>query len=361
MAVGYVWSRSACTWRSALCFPLLPVMKLNGNPLQGNRTMLLVQARQLSKVNKQQVPPKQTVKLMNDKLSPYPYIIPEQMENFITGGDPQAKMKLQAVLLLMAFMRERGEKLPEILDSQNFLEMIECSEHEVYKLIEMYNFHSNKNTLSVKIKNDKKLKRNSVNHKESSLANAMNNSLLFPISKIDQSHYYNTNLIQGLLFGQQIVFDCAFDDYMTLIEIKTTAKHLNDCIRHNRRSLRPFGLNFCNVESNGKLLRHLKLHNPSIENDLPVNLYTSSYLDVFRKEDIVYLSPFVHREFEYHPHDVYVLSALSNNNPLCVKKARKEGVRCFKLPLGFYEMKRRSRLSINEAFKKLLLKKDTDT
>lgn len=66
------------------------------------------------------------------------------------------------------------------------------------------------------------------------------------------------------------------------------------------------------------------------------------------REDIVYLSPYVHREFEYHPNDVYVLSALSSNKPLCVKKARKEGVRCFKLPLSFYELQRKSRLRLDE-------------
>lgn len=70
---------------------------------------------------------------------------------------------------------------------------------------------------------------------------------------------------------------------MTTMELKATAKQLNDCIRLNRRSLRPFGLNFCNLESNGKLLRHLKLHNPAIENDLPVNLHSGSYLDLFRR------------------------------------------------------------------------------
>lgn len=364
MAVGYVLQRSYRAWTSASCFQFCLSRILDNSPSQCFLTLLMVQKRKLSELRAKQQPPfKRTVKLVHSKVSDYPYVISKEIETLITAGDSQAKIKLQGLLLLLAFMRERGERLPEILDTQQFIEMTECtSESEVHQLIEMYNVHGRKDTLSAKIKKDKKLHRHyETPSKDSYLSyKSYFNSLFLPtVSKVDQSHYYNTNLIQGLRFGQQIVFDCAFDDYMTLIEIKTTAKLLNDCIRHNRRSFRPFGLNFCNVDSKGKLLHHLKLLNPAIEIDLPVNFYNSSYLDVFRREDIVYLSPFVHKEFEYHPKDVYVLSALSNNKPLCVKKARNEGVRCFKLPLSFHEMLNKSRLRIDEAFRKLLLKKNT--
>lgn len=219
MALGYVLHRAAGARGRVVRFPLFPSNKFHDNSLQGSLTMLLAQTRFLSQLRGKHPPNKQIVKLVQNNVSDYPYVISKEMENFITAGDLQAKVKLQGVLLLMAVMREQGQKLPEKLDSQNFLEMIESTEEEVYKLIEMYNVHNRTNTLTAKIQNNRKLlgKHHKTSEGDCYLSyDSFHNSLFSLISKVDQSHYYNTNLIQVcdflviLLLGFccETYFDC---------------------------------------------------------------------------------------------------------------------------------------------------------
>lgn len=166
------------------------------------------------------------------------------------------------------------------------------------------------------------------------------------------------------------MFDCAYDKYMSYAQLRQTAKELNDCIRINRRSRRPFGLYFCNIQNDDRLLQHLHRLNPSLSYDVPIHVHTGSYLDLFYRYsvymrnvgfcisvcfiilrrsnyiasmiysgDIVYLTPYVKRELEYRPDEVYVLGALTfSEGNLSVKRAIQDGVRCAKLPLGYYQL-----------------------
>ena len=62
------------------------------------------------------------------------------------------------------------------------------------------------------------------------------------------------------------------------------------------------------------------------------------------------MSPHVNKELEYHPDDVYILGAISQHKePLSLKKAQYEGIRCARLPVGFQQWVRGNRtLSIHE-------------
>lgn len=64
----------------------------------------------------------------------------------------------------------------------------------------------------------------------------------------------------------------------------------------------------------------------------------------------MYLSPHVNKELEYHPDDVYVLGGISKHKePLSLKKAQFEGIRCARFPVGYQQWVRGSRiLSIYE-------------
>lgn len=90
-------------------------------------------------------------------------------------------------------------------------------------------------------------------------------------------------LFQGLIFGQELVFDCSYDAYMTEFGFRTTASDIYHCIQLNRKNLRPFSFHFCNVSSNSQVMHFLKRRNPKFEFDLPVGIHSSSYLDLFER------------------------------------------------------------------------------
>jgi ribonuclease P protein 1 len=78
------------------------------------------------------------------------------------------------------------------------------------------------------------------------------------------------------------------------------------------------------------------------DSDFPINITEKSYLDIFPKEDIVYLTPHCREELREFDHDaVYIIGAMvdkGNNEPLSLAKAKREGLKMAKLPLDKYLM-----------------------
>ena len=69
-------------------------------------------------------------------------------------------------------------------------------------------------------------------------------------------------------------------------------------------------------------------------------LFGKSYLDLFPKEDLVYLTPNA-PDFmtEYDPHKIYIIGGLVDKvvtKPVTMAKAKREGIKMAKLPLDLY-------------------------
>lgn len=306
------------------------------------------------------------IKLRSDGASGYPYILSKEEEEMVTNGDSEAKVKLQEVLLYLYLKKEQGEDLPKTISIREFSELLFLKEEELDNMLQLLHSH---HSMRMKTEVEKTAwrqteKKNELEKEERYRTQehpylhygTKENCLFTPILKKYQSCYYNYNMGQGLQYGQKIVFDCSFDEYMDVIQVRETANNLNGCISLNRRSRRPFSISFCNVEEGSRIIQYLKKFNPALGFDLPVHIHSNSYLNMFRKEEIVYLSPHVNQELVYHPEDIYVIGALSNNRrKLSLEKARAEGIRCAKVPIGVRQLVNKSNvLSIREVFQTLL-------
>lgn len=73
----------------------------------------------------------------------------------------------------------------------------------------------------------------------------------------------------------------------------------------------PYDLYFCNFNE-GVLKDYLKRHIPTIEEPaFPLNVHKESYLDLFPKDKIVYLTPHSKDTMEVYDHDaIYVIGAI---------------------------------------------------
>lgn len=128
---------------------------------------------------------------------------------------------------------------------------------------------------------------------------------------------------------------------MTQIEADNCAKQLVFTFASNRIHNQPFDLHFCNFDVNSRSGSKVARHIPTLFNlDFPMNVHAESYLDVFDKKDLVYLTPHCRNELiEYNPNDVYIVGAMvdkAHSEPLSLARAKKYGLRMAKFPLDRY-------------------------
>lgn len=115
-----------------------------------------------------------------------------------------------------------------------------------------------------------------------------------------------------MMFGQPIVIDCSYDRYMTIKEASNTALQLSYVFSNNRLHVSPFNLYFCNAYKESTVMSKFNKMIPTLYNDeFPVNISEKSYLDIFPKEKLVYLTPHCREELRTYNHDdVYIIGEL---------------------------------------------------
>lgn len=142
-------------------------------------------------------------------------------------------------------------------------------------------------------------------------------------------------------FGDKIIFDCSYDQYMTKREANSAAKQLVISFAENRQHKDPFDLHFCNVNFNGDTFSRMQRHIPNLRSpEFPTNLCEGSYLDLFPKENLVYLTPHCRNDLtEYDPDSIYIIGAMvdtTNHEPLSLIKAKELNLKIARLPLDRY-------------------------
>lgn len=140
----------------------------------------------------------------------------------------------------------------------------------------------------------------------------LHNSLFMRIYKTTMQRFYNGQLIQNMMFDPKIVFDCSYENNMTQREIHNCAKQLCMAFADNRIHVNPLCLYFCNFNQEGLLKQYLHQNIPTLLNDdFPAEITSQSYLDVFPKDQLVYLTPHCRVNMtEYDPDMVYIIGAL---------------------------------------------------
>ncbi|KAM4045012.1 tRNA methyltransferase 10 homolog C isoform 1-T5 [Anomaloglossus baeobatrachus] len=125
---------------------------------------------------------------------------------------------------------------------------------------------------------------------------------------------------QAMIFGQPLVFDMAYERYMSQREMENTVSQLQMCEGLNKRSMEPFHLHFCNLQPNGSYRKELvKRYDGAFEN-LMITSTEKSHVDIFPKDRLIYLtadSPNVMKTFDHDK--IYIIGAF-------VDKSQKTGV-----------------------------------
>ncbi|XP_062866536.1 tRNA methyltransferase 10 homolog C [Trichomycterus rosablanca] len=146
---------------------------------------------------------------------------------------------------------------------------------------------------------------------------------------------------QAMQHGQPLVYDMSYDHHMSRRELENTSSQLMESEGWNRRSVDPFHLHFCNLQSGGSYQRELlKRYGQESWDRLLITATSQRHIDVFPSESLVYLtadSPNVLRTFDHSK--VYIIGAMvdrSIQSGVSLANAKRLKLATARLPLDEY-------------------------
>ena len=154
-------------------------------------------------------------------------------------------------------------------------------------------------------------------------------------SKLDSVHDYKKK--NAALFGSKLVFDFSYNDLMDWREKTAAAGHLQAAYFKNLKSKDPFDLYFCNLDPESEMSGFLRRSFPNLDDPkIMISLEARSYLDIFPREKLVYMSPDAEEPYVYDPDDIPIIGVLvdlQEQKHLSYDKSTLENIRKARMPL----------------------------
>lgn len=281
-------------------------------------------------------------------------LLTEDVVKTLTGGEPDLVKRLKLAEFEYEVSKQEGARAPSELTLEHWKELLALSSTSKRKKYLIFLFKLEMTKLNRKTKKDEeklkreaekeaekeadKLKDKSEEHIEYGLGK---NSICLKIYETKMDHFLNDKMIQASMFDMPVVYDLSYDQHMTSQEQKNAAKQLVLSLVANREHNNPFPLQFCNVNFNGPVMKYLLRFIPSLYNpDFPVSISPKSYLDIFPRDKLVYLTPHCQNEMtHFDPDSVYIVGCLvdkADSKPYSLAKAKRENIQMAKLPLDRY-------------------------
>ncbi|XP_065173367.1 mitochondrial ribonuclease P protein 1 homolog [Atheta coriaria] len=267
----------------------------------------------------------------------------------ITGGDEDQIHKLKVLLLETEVLRQEGKPVPSPakMKVEHWKELLskETRTGRRKYLDFLFKIEKIKENRIIK-KQQKQLERKERPPIEQEQEGAIrydlgHNHMFLRFYDSTMNNMYNAKLIRAMQFSQKIVIDCGYHEHMTKRENINCAKQLMLLFAENRAHDDPFDIHYCNLKKDAELEDYMHRFIPTMyDPEFPLNAHESSYLDLFPKENLVYLTPHCRQELTEFDHDAtYIIGGIVdkiNNEPVSMAKAKREGLKMAKLPLDQY-------------------------
>ncbi|XP_005100266.1 mitochondrial ribonuclease P protein 1 homolog [Aplysia californica] len=242
---------------------------------------------------------------------------------------------LKVIQLEHNFLYSEGYHIPSLeeMTSENWLEAMGCKSKN--QRLKYYLFLQRRKVLKenfIKKREEKKQNRtvrpmNSYEH----------GKIFMRIYESTMKRWNNYRLASAMQYGVPLVIDMDFEKHMRPQEIRNTAHQLLDLYAFNRLDDgEPFHLHFTSCSETNSIYRMMQILFQDNQ-DFLATVTENSYLDLFKKQELVYLSPNgrqVLREFD--PNTVYIVGAFNDKatqEPVTFAKARQQNIKCLRLPL----------------------------
>ncbi|XP_012585332.1 PREDICTED: mitochondrial ribonuclease P protein 1 [Condylura cristata] len=250
---------------------------------------------------------------------------------------------LAATRELIEMWRLLGREVPEYISEEELKTVMECVSKSSKKKYLKYLYVKEKVKKAKQIKKQMKAEANEKAKKERLLESTKEDKQDFLFLRL-----WDRNMdiamgwkgAQAMQFGQPLVFDMAYDDYMNPKEMQYTVSQLLESEGWNRRNVDPFHIYFCNLKTEGSYHRELVKRYGEKWNKLLLTATEKSYVDIFPKDSIIYLtadSPNVMTSFKHDK--IYIVGSFVDKHmhpgaSLAKAKRLKLATEC--LPLDKY-------------------------
>ncbi|XP_039078201.1 tRNA methyltransferase 10 homolog C [Hyaena hyaena] len=251
---------------------------------------------------------------------------------------------LTAIKELIEMWRLLGKEVPENISEEELKTAMECVSKSSKKKYLKYLY------IKEKMKKTKQMKKEM---KAASKEKAKRDELLETTKEDKQQNFlflrlWDRNMdiamgwkgVQAMQFGQPLVFDMDYENYMKPKELQNTISQLLESEGWNRRDVDPFHIYFCNLKIEGAYHKELVKRYGEKWGKLLITATEKSHVDLFPKDSIIYLtadSPNVMTTFKHDK--IYIVGsfvdkAMQTGTSLAKAKRLRLATEC--LPLDRY-------------------------
>lgn len=231
--------------------------------------------------------------------------------------DSEQKKKILMILMEHEVAKLEGKKMPSRITVQDMKE-----------LLNMYSFSSRVKYLSFlfekELRKDADRRKKEFKRKEREvwLVEKENlkppehiqygighNAMVLRVRKKSVMRYSNQKVANSVLYGQKFVIDMDYDCFMRKQDCNNCGEQLIELYGANRKSRLPYDLHFCNVDFKSTTMTSFQRFMPNVfAPDNFITLTELSYLDLFPKENLVYVTPYAKEPLKTYDHNaVYII------------------------------------------------------
>ncbi|XP_074260547.1 LOW QUALITY PROTEIN: tRNA methyltransferase 10 homolog C [Saimiri boliviensis] len=237
-----------------------------------------------------------------------------------------------------------GKEVPEHITEEELKTITECVSKTAKKKYLKYLFTKEKAKQAKKIKKEMKAaareEAKNVSLLETTEEDKQNNFLFLRLWDRNMDIAMGWKGAQAMQFGQPLVFDMAYENYMKPRELQNAVSQLLESEGCNRRNVDPFHIYFCNLNIGSVCHRELVKRYGEKWDKLLLTATEKSYVDLFSKDSIIYLtadSPNVMTTFRHDK--VYIIGSFVDKTMQPGKslaKAKRLKLATERLPLDKY-------------------------
>lgn len=262
--------------------------------------------------------------------------------------DPARKRRWDSAVSLFDTLIQQGESLWSRLTEDDVVHLLEASNHNRMmqtlgfiktkrqkKFAQYIERRAKENLAPVKIQQY----REQIENEEHLVYALGHNTMYIRFQDATLDHYNERRAAMAFQeWGRPLVIDLSFMNDMSFKQLKSLAyRELNYAVKFNREAPQPFALYFTNYREDCERCAIVKKAMPRLTDpDFPVMVTEKSYMDLFPKKDLVYLSPDSRTDLSFRPDDIYIIGGVVDNvdgKPYSLTSAKKQNIRHARLPI----------------------------
>ncbi|KAL1788466.1 mitochondrial ribonuclease P protein 1 [Sigmodon hispidus] len=276
---------------------------------------------------------------------------------------------LAATKDLIEMWRLLGKEVPEHITEEQLKTLLECTSKSAKRKYLRYLYGKEKLKKAKQIKKETKAaareEAKKVKLLETTEGKEQQDFMFLRLWDVRINIALGWRGVQAMQFGQPLVFDMAYEDYMKPSELQNTVSQLLESEGENRKNVDPFHIYFCNLKIDSAYHRELVRRYGEKWDKLFLTATEKSPIDLFPKDNIVYLtadSPNVMTTFKHDK--IYIIGSFVDKNTQAgtsLAKAKRLKLATERLPLDKYLQWEtgNKNLTLNQMISILLCMKNT--